>query len=89
LDAFLAAFAALGYFQCADAEAEPDFERIALSASARGTPLHAARQRPDGSWSSKVGELEDIEHALSDLEGEAYGSVVLFMKRPWPIPPKE
>jgi len=43
--------------------------------------LHAARQLPEGRWTSKLGELEDIEHALHDLTGTVYGSVVLVMKR--------
>jgi hypothetical protein len=33
-------------------------------------------------WTSKLGELEDIEHALGDLTGMVYGSIVLVMKRP-------
>lgn len=37
-------------------------------------------------WTSKLGELEDIEHDLTDLEGAAYGKVVLLMKRATPKP---
>jgi hypothetical protein len=29
-----------------------------------------------------LGELEDIDHNLHDLEGNQYGSVALVMKRP-------
>jgi hypothetical protein len=29
--------------------------------------------------------MEDIEHALHDLAGTVYGSVVLLMKRPLPM----
>ena len=29
--------------------------------------------------------MEDIEHALHDLEGPLYGKVVLVMKRPLPV----
>jgi hypothetical protein len=46
------------------------------------SPLYAARQLPNGRWTSKLGEWEDIEHALHDLTGMVYGSVVLVMKRP-------
>jgi len=35
-----------------------------------------------GRWASKLGRSEDIEHALHDLTGTAYGKVVLIMKRP-------
>ena len=53
----------------------------------QGVPLHAARHVPSGRWTSKLGELEDIEHALDGLEGTEYCSVVQIMKRP--LPPKE
>jgi hypothetical protein len=82
LAAFTAAFASLGYLECRAAELEAGFEKVALFANHQGLPLHAARQRPDGRWTSKLGEREDIEHALHDLEGETYGTVVLLMKRP-------
>ena len=61
---------------------EPGFEKIALFATDQAVPLHAARQLASGRWTSKLGEREDIEHALRDLEGEIYGTVVLIMKRP-------
>jgi len=61
---------------------EVGFEKVALFADAQGLPLHAARQLSDGRWTSKLGEQEDIEHALRDLEGVAYGNVALVMKRP-------
>jgi hypothetical protein len=82
LEAFPEAFATLGYVVCAGEELEPGFERIALFANDQGVPKHAARQRPDGRWTSKLGKMEDIDHALHDLEGTLYGSVVLVMKRP-------
>src|SRR5262249_41817335 len=43
--AFREAFASLGYVECAGADLEPTFEKIALFASESGVPLHAARQR--------------------------------------------
>jgi hypothetical protein len=79
--AFREAFATLGYFPCDGEELVPGFEKIALFADDQGTPSHAARQLPQGCWTSKIGELEDIEHALHDLEGTAHGSVVLILKR--------
>jgi hypothetical protein len=60
---------------------EPGYEKVALFALA-GVPKHAARQLPSGRWVSKLGPSEDIEHALHDLTGMVYGSVVLVMKRP-------
>ncbi len=80
--AFVAAFATLGYVPCEGERAEPGWERIALYAGADRIPTHAARQLPDGRWTSKLGRSKDIEHGLHDLEGEAYGLVIQIMKRP-------
>ncbi len=63
-----------------DEQLEPGYQKIALFARA-GVPKHAARQLPSGRWISKLW-IEDIEHALHDLTGMAYGTVVLVMKRP-------
>jgi hypothetical protein len=83
LEAFRGAFAALGYAVCDDDQLEAGYEKVALFALA-GVPKHAARQLPGGRWTSKLGPMEDIEHALHDLTGMVYGSVVLVMKRPLP-----
>ena len=79
--AFRDAFATLGYRVCDDDRLEAGYEKMALFALA-GAPKHAARQLPSGRWTSKLGTREDIEHALHDLTGAVYGSVVLVMKRP-------
>jgi hypothetical protein len=83
LEAFREAFAILGYLVCDDDQLEAGHEKIALFARA-GVPKHAARQLPSGLWTSKLGPMEDIEHALHDLTGTVYGAVVLVMKRPSP-----
>jgi hypothetical protein len=82
LTAFRDAFASVGFVDCDNDNVERDIEKIALFANAQNVPLHAARQQANGRWSSKLGEREDIEHALRDLEGYAYGMVVLVMSRP-------
>jgi len=41
-----------------------------------------ARQLADARWTSKLGGLEDIEHALHDLVGAEYGTVALILRRP-------
>jgi hypothetical protein len=81
LDAFVAAFATLGYVLCAGEQVEHGFEKVALFASA-GVPTHAARQSPSGRWTSKLGLREDIEHDLHAVSGEVYGTVALLLKRP-------
>ncbi len=58
------------------------YDKIAIYADAEAIPSHAARQTASGKWTSKIGELEDIEHdTLNALEGEAYGTVAQVMKR--------
>ena len=80
-EAFVAALATLGYAVCAGEDLEPGFEKVALFADGQGVPTHAARQVESGRWTSKIGELEDILHGLHDLEGAAYGSVLLVVRR--------
>jgi hypothetical protein len=79
--AFQEMFATLGYAVCDSEQLEAGFEKIAIFALA-GSPKHAARQLPNGRWTSKLGHHEDIEHALHDLTGMIYGSVIVVMKRP-------
>lgn len=82
LDAFIEAFESLGYMACQDAEYEEGFQKIAIYADPDGRPKHAARQVASNTWTSKLGKIEDIEHALEGLEGSGYGSIAVFMKRP-------
>jgi hypothetical protein len=80
--AFQQAYAALGFEPCANADLEFGFEKVAIYAIG-GTPTHAARQLPNGRWVSKLGELEDIEHASLDvLAGAVYGDVAAILRRP-------
>lgn len=77
------AFRALSYEPCPDDSLEPGYQKIALFSDDFGTPLHAARQLPNGAWTSKLGGLEDIEHeSVWDVSGDRYGKPVLFMRRP-------
>jgi hypothetical protein len=87
VEAFRSAFATLGYATCPGEELEVGFEKIALSADALGVPTHAARQLANGRWTSKLGKAEDGEHALHDLEGDLYGTVILVLKRVLPATP--
>ncbi len=78
--AFVQVFEQLGYEECASGEIEPGFEKIAVYAR-MDEAQHVARQLDDGLWTSKLGDLEDITHALRGLEGTEYGSVARFMRR--------
>lgn len=80
ITAFIAAFAALGFEICDSEELEPGREKVAIYAS-HDLPKHAARQLPDGSWTSKCGNLEDITHSLNALEGIRYGKVTVILSR--------
>jgi hypothetical protein len=41
-----------------------------------------ARPLPDGRWTNKLGQLEDIPPATTDvIDGGASGAVVQYMKR--------
>lgn len=57
VDAFVQAFALLGYFQCETGQYEDGFEKVVLyQSSASGKPTHMSRQLVDGSWTSKLGQ---------------------------------
>jgi len=76
------AFASIGFEPSADGRLEPGYEKIALFADSTFY-THAARQLPDGRWTSKLGRSEDIEHETpDDVAGGIYGDVFLFMRRP-------
>jgi hypothetical protein len=82
LAAFLRAYEILGYSRCHDANTEEGFEKVALYIGPNGKPTHAARQLPSGSWTSKLGQLEDIEHrSLESLINSPYGSIAVILKR--------
>ncbi|HET6575801.1 MAG TPA: hypothetical protein VFG68_19525 [Fimbriiglobus sp.] len=83
IEDLIAAFAAVGFVPCGPGDLEPGFERIALYADAAGRYTHAARQLPTGTWTSKLGIAEDIEHDTPDnIAGGIYGDVFGFMRRP-------
>jgi hypothetical protein len=83
IEDLIAAFAAVGFVPCEPGDPEPGFERIALYADADGRYTHAARQLPAGTWTSKLGMAEDIEHdTADDVAGGAYGEIFGFMRRP-------
>jgi hypothetical protein len=84
LPAYIAAFQTRGFQLCADASLEPGIEKIVLY-EINGFPTHAARQLTSGSWTSKLGDFEDIQHAdLVCLQGPLYGTARIYMKRNLP-----
>lgn len=82
LASIVTSFEHLGFSRCEGTEIEPDVERVALFVDLDGDVIHAARQLPDGRWTSKLGVWEDIEHDdLAALEGGDYGQVAAVLKR--------
>jgi hypothetical protein len=85
--AFVEAFAVLGYSECLDGTLEAGFEKLVLYVEDGDVPSHMARQLPSGTWTSKCGDLEDIEHPTPECmcgPEPAYGRVRLFLRRPTP-----
>lgn len=85
---FIEAFGTVGFVVCKDGDLDPEVEKIALFGKGPPdfeTPTHAARQLESGEWTSKLGPLQDIEHAnAQDVSGPAYGDVICYMQRPRP-----
>ena len=74
-------FLGLGFEKCEDAELESGFDKVALFVN-NGRWSHAAKQLDDGSWTSKLGVFQDIEHkALETLTGTYYGEVHCLLRR--------
>lgn len=83
VEAFISAYRTLGYERCDDAEPEAGFEKVAIYL--RGDePTHAARQLPNGRWTSKLGRDVDVEHDSLEEVGAryGYGAPGVFLKRP-------
>ena len=82
LGAFVEALSTHGYVPCERADLEPGLEKIAIYVNEAGRPSHTARQLPSGTWTSKLGRLEDIVHkTLESLSGQTYGSVASILIR--------
>lgn len=89
LEAFVKAYATVGFAHDGNHnfELEVGIEKIAIYIDADGVPTHAARQLSDGTWTSKLGEWEDIQHkTLQAMEdsgglGLGYGKVAIILKR--------
>lgn len=87
LTAFLEFFRTRGYEPCHTTAYEDEYDKVAIYVR-EDVPTHAAFQLPNGMWSSKLGDWEDIEHTLEGLVCPWYGTVgaVLRKRRPGPLP---
>lgn len=82
VSAFIQAYVSLGFELCDSDQLEPRYEKVAIYVDPAGKPTHSARQLNNGRWTSKLGNLEDIEHDLNGLTGSSYGFVVQILRRP-------
>ncbi|MFV0553620.1 MAG: hypothetical protein ACK5LR_02840 [Mangrovibacterium sp.] len=80
---FIEAFRLKGYECCTTSDFEEGYRKIALYV-APGTEdcTHAARQKANGYWTSKLGRFHDIQHENPQtIEGRNYGEVYCYMRR--------
>jgi hypothetical protein len=78
---FIRAFEWKGYKVCKDGNRKKGIEKVAIFLR-NNRPKHAARQLESGLWTSKCGDLEDIQHeTLKAGEGKAYGNAIIFLHR--------
>lgn len=83
VEAFMKAFERQGYAACADATPEAGVEKVAIYVGVDGRVKHMARQLPNGQWTSKLGQCEDVRHESPEMvESTDYGHASHFMRRP-------
>jgi hypothetical protein len=86
VESLVEAYEQVGFSKCHDNEDgrfEDGIEKVAIYVDqASGDWTHAAIQRANGMWASKLGTLHDIEHAsLDGIACAEYGYVKCFMFR--------
>ena len=80
INSLVEVFEGLGFERCADASYERGFTKVALYEK-NGNWRHAAVQLEDGTWSSKLGPEEDINHQTPEsVTGDSYGDVHCIMR---------
>jgi hypothetical protein len=72
-----------GYERCPDGDLETGYEKLAIFTQGNEFK-HVARQRQNGMWTSKLGQLDDIDHHIDGFDGSHYGTPTIFMKRKIP-----
>lgn len=83
VSSLIEAFQTKGYEICDSEDYEPGFMKVAIYWNPdTKTWTHAARQHRDGTWTSKLGRANDIQHGTPhSIEGDSYGVVYCIMKR--------
>lgn len=80
INSYVELYEHFGFIKCDNGKLEPDFEKVVLF-SKDGFPTHAARQLPDGLWTSKLGKNIDVSHTIEAMEGGFYGNVIQYLKK--------
>jgi hypothetical protein len=79
---FVSFFELVGFTLCNDDRLEAGYEKIVLYVdTATGKVAHAARQLPNGRWTSKMAQALDAEHPTPQVLAGGLWQVSRFMKR--------
>ena len=72
-----------GYIECNSGEHEDGYRKVALYFNEQTNEwTHAARELSNGCWTSKLGQIEDIQHGIPEaIENDGYGKIYCFMKK--------
>jgi len=81
IDSFIKLFEKFGYSICDNGDYEVEFEKVAIYGTSESIPTHAARQLPDGTWTSKLGQNVDVSHSIFSMSDGDYGNVLIYLKR--------
>ena len=83
LETFISLFKKFKYDICDDESYDSKYRKIAIFCK-KGTNIvtHASLQKDEAIWTSKLGQSILIQHLLYSIEGDAYGTVRCFMRRP-------
>jgi hypothetical protein len=82
---FIRAFQREGYRPCRSDRFSWWHEKVVIYVGNDGRVKHMARRLSDGTWTSKLGIAEDIDHRnLGCIAGGLYGTVKVVLKRKWP-----
>ncbi|MGO8747376.1 MAG: hypothetical protein ACLQNE_15430 [Thermoguttaceae bacterium] len=81
IESLIYLFKRRGYEDCGlNATYEEGYEKIAIYGKG-GKYTHAARQLADGTWTSKLGPEDDVNHTTPEVvAGGTFGDVVKIMK---------
>ena len=80
---FIKVFELLGYVKCETPDLEEGFEKVAVFKDLFNWFSHASHQREDGTWTSKLGPFQDIQHWGNEkVQTFDYGDVIEILKRP-------